>query len=222
MLRGLFVTGTDTGAGKTVASAALMLHVRQFAQVRYWKPIETGIEENDDTAVVRELAACSDDEIYSEGIRLKRPLSPHLAARLSGQPITNEKLEKMASALGAGANWVIEGAGGVSVPINDSCLMIDWIEQLGLPVLVAARSRLGTINHTLLTLDALRNRGLQVAGVVMSGEPNRENRYAIEHYGKTAVFGEIPVLSPLTNETLARWVQEEFDRSNGLREFFAG
>jgi dethiobiotin synthetase len=200
VLRGLFVTGTDTGIGKTVVSAALMHRHRAATAVRYWKPIQTGIEADDDTATVMRLGQCGEEEVLREGIRLPRPLSPHLAARLAGIRISIDALIHLASAAPDGRFWIVEGAGGVLVPINDRDLMIDLIARLGLPALVVARSTLGTINHTLLTLTALRRKEIAIAGVVMVGEPNDDNRTAVETYGGVPVLGEIPVLADVTPE----------------------
>jgi dethiobiotin synthase len=202
VLRGLFVTGTGTGVGKTVVSAALMHALRRSGAVRYWKPVQTGIEQDDDTAVVRRLGGCSADEILDEGVRLERPLSPHAAARLAGVTIDVERIVQPVAGRASPPSWIVEGAGGVLVPLNDSELMIDLIARLALPAVVAAASGLGTINHTLLTLEALRARRLPIAGVVMCGAPDRSNRAAIETYGRVPVIGELPVLEPLTAESL--------------------
>ena len=218
MLRGLFITGTDTGVGKTVTSAAL-LHRFRPARLRYWKPIQTGIEQDDDTAEVRRLAACPEDEILDEGFRLPNPVSPHLAAERAGITITVERLRAVLPEDDT-IRWVVEGAGGVLVPINDDELMVDWMRILGLPVLVAARAGLGTINHTLLTLEALRSRELSVMGVMMIGERNASNREAIEHYGRVPVVGEMPVFPVLDQVTLGRWSMAELDRENRLAECF--
>jgi dethiobiotin synthetase len=217
-ITGVFVTGTDTDVGKTVVSAALMHRLRRSVTVRYWKPIQTGIEDADDTATVAHLGACSDAELVRTGVRLPRPLSPHLAARLSRTTITLPPLVETIGALPPGRVWVIEGAGGVLVPINAEQTMLDLMMALRLPVVVAARSTLGTINHTLLTLEALRLRQLRVAGVVMVGDRNAENRMAIEQYGHVAVLGELPRLTPLGPSTLERWSSTELDRSDVLLE----
>ena len=193
-MRGVFVTGTDTGVGKTVVSAVLVSALRRSRAVGYWKPVQTGIEEDDDTAEVARLASCAPQEICNEGIRLERPLSPHLSARLAAQPIRLDRLLAIKDRLASDRYWVIEGAGGLLVPLNDRRLISDLIAAVGLPVVVAARSGLGTINHTLLTVEALRRRNLEVAGVAMVGEPNAENRRAIEIYGQVRVLGEIPRL----------------------------
>jgi len=202
-MRGVFVTGTDTGVGKTVVSAVLVSALRRRATVGYWKPVQTGIEEDDDTAEVRRLAGCADDEIAELGIRLPRPLSPHLSARLANQTIEMGDLMRMADGLPDDRYWVVEGAGGLLVPLNESAMMSDLIRSLALPVVIAARSGLGTINHTLLTVTALERMSIEVAGVAMVGEPNEENRLAIERYGGVRVLAEVPFLQQLSAESIA-------------------
>ena len=127
-MAGVFVTGTDTEVGKTVASSLLVATLRRYGPVGYWKPIQTGIEEDDDTAEVRRLAACSDDEILDRGVRLPRPLSPHLSARLAGTEIDVDSLARLGLALAKDRFWVVEGAGGLLVPLNGSELLADLIE----------------------------------------------------------------------------------------------
>jgi dethiobiotin synthetase len=256
MLRGLFVTGTDTGVGKTIVSAALMHRYRTVVPLRYWKPIQTGIEQDDDTADVERLGRCSAGEIRRTGIRLPRPVSPHLAARLHGTtiavgpliesmvrrdpvapgcrpgPVDTASLAgpkgpalrdgevqavlKPEPTHGGTIRWIVEGAGGVLVPINDTEMMIDLMSGLGLPVVVVARSALGTINHTLLTLEALRRRALRVAGVVMIGDRNADNRTAIERHGNVPVLGEMPRLTPLDAAAIAAWAATGLDPDHCL------
>lgn len=211
MFRGLFVTGTDTGVGKTVVAAALLHRYRAEGPVRYWKPVQTGIERDDDTAEAARIGACQPHEVLASGVRLPRPLSPHLAARLSGSTIALGPLLDAILGERGSPFWIVEGAGGVLVPINDSETMVDLMIHLHLPVVVAARTSLGTINHTLLTLEALRRRALHVAGVVMVGDRNPDNRAAIERYGDVAVLGDMPLLDPLTPERLGNWAAKELD-----------
>jgi len=237
MLRGLFVTGTDTNVGKTVVSAALMARYRAEAPLRYWKPIQTGIGDpgsgvrgDDDTSEVARLSGATDAEILNRGVRLRDPVSPHLAAQRAGTRITVRSvvetlndLDRSASRIPhpeSDARWIIEGAGGVLVPINERETMADLIGALDLPVVVAARSGLGTINHTLMTIEVLRRRMQRVAGVVMIGEPNDENRLAIEKYGSAEVIGQMPRFDPLTPEALEQWAHAELDRQGVL--FVAG
>lgn len=204
-MNGLFVTGTDTEIGKTIVSAALLSAWRFEKNVCYWKPVQTGIESDNDTQTVRSLANCADAEIFDEGFRLEKPLSPHLSARLANVEIT---IEKTLSFLPLEKNdkfWIVEGAGGALVPLNDRELMIDLMKTLNLPVMVVARSGLGTINHTLLTIEALRSRNLKIFGVVMNGEANEENRKAIEHFGHVKVLAEMPRFEKLTRKNLSAW-----------------
>lgn len=218
MKRGVFVTGTDTNVGKTVVSAALFHRYRGEMSLCYWKPVQTGIEQDDDTATVRALGACVEEEVFDRGVRLPRPVSPHLAARWAGERIVLSALRKLWEEAPADIRWIVEGAGGVLVPLNERELMSDLIRALALPVLIVARSTLGTINHTLLTLEALRRREIPVVGVVMVGPPDRENRRAIEEYGSVPVLGEMPILEPLTAHALSAWARQELDPQGRLRE----
>jgi dethiobiotin synthetase len=220
-MKGLFVTGTGTNVGKTVASAALLLRYRCRAPWRYWKPIQTGAPFDDDTATVKTLGLCADDEICASGIRLPQPVSPHLAARLCGATIDVSSLLRLASEDGL-RRWLIEGAGGVLVPLNQNEMMTDLMAALGLPAVIVASSQLGTINHTLLTLEALRRRSIAVAGNVLNGERNAENRCAIETYGNAAVVGEMPRFDALEPNALATWAVNELDPDGHLEQFFNG
>jgi dethiobiotin synthase len=222
MKRGVFVTGTDTNIGKTVLSAALIHRYRPVAPLRYWKPVQTGAPEDDDTTVVRRLAQCADAEICDAGYRLPRPLSPHLSAELSGAHIDIETITGWTAEAGDSRSWIVEGAGGVLVPLNETQMMIGLIAALGVPALVMARSQLGTINHTLLTLEALRARSIPVAGVVLGGELNRENRRAIETYGCVQVLGEMPRFPKLSETVLRDWARAELDKDTRLAQFLTG
>lgn len=217
--RGLFVTGTDTSVGKTVASAALLHRYGSRVPLRYWKPVQTGIEQDDDTAEVRRLSACASGVALDDGVRLPRPVSPHLAARLSGVEIRIPSLVATLDGQPSGPAWIVEGAGGVLVPLNASDLMIDLASALGLAALVVARSTLGTINHTLLTIETLRGRGVPVAGVLMIGPLNEENRSAIEGYGTIMVVGQLPILDPLDAAAIGAWAASGLDPQARLLEY---
>jgi dethiobiotin synthetase len=219
-MKGLFVTGTDTGVGKTTVASALMHRYRGIAHLRYWKPIQTGIEVDDDTETVRRLGACAEAEIFAQGVRLPKPVSPHLAARWAGQRIDLAELRGvLPPADEPETSWIVEGAGGLLVPINEWQTMADWIAHLALPVLVVARAGLGTINHALLTLEALQTRGLRVAGLLMTGESNPDNRAAIEQYGRVPVVAEMPLLAPLDPGLLGAWSATYLDPQGRLLEF---
>src|SRR5690242_1709675 len=164
-----FVTGTDTGVGKTVVSALLCAAL----DASFWKPIQTGADTDSDSTTVARLAELPPERIFAEAYRFSPPVSPHLAAREAGAKISLSKISIPAAAREAAL--IVEGAGGVLVPINETQYMRDLMRELGLPIIVAARNSLGTINHTLLTLAALRASRLRVAGVVLNGEPNDGN-----------------------------------------------
>jgi dethiobiotin synthetase len=218
-MRGLFVTGTDTDVGKTVVCAALMHRYRGQFHLRYWKPVQTGIEEADDTATVRRLGDCTDIEILDQGVRLKRPLSPHIAAELEGETIELARICKIPTGKYAELHWIVEGAGGVLVPLNDKALMINLMKILQLPVVVVARTGLGTINHTLLTIESLKQRELPVIGVVLVGEPKIGTRNAIEMHSSTAILGEMPRLNELNPTTLCHWARKNLDPRNHVSNF---
>ena len=185
--RQFVVAGTDTGVGKTLVSAMLVAGLG----ASYWKPIQSGLSEESDSALVRQLCARHDDPCLPEAYRFHAPISPHAAAAAEGISITraNLRLPKVNGRL------IVEGAGGLMVPINEQTLLIDLIRDWGLPVLLVARNRLGVINHTLLSLAALRQSAIEVIGVVLNGGRNAVNRQAIEAYGGVEVLAEIPLLT---------------------------
>jgi len=189
----IFVTGTDTHVGKTLVSSWLCLH-RGYD---YFKPIQTGCNEPPtDSETVRALAGC---RIHPEAYRFEAPLSPHEAARLEKRKIHCGRI-----ILPECSNLIIEGAGGLMVPIHDTMLMIDLVQSWQTPVILVARSTLGTINHTLLSLEALRARNMPVLGVVVTGPSNPSNCAAIQHYGKIPLLAEIPYLLDINQEALRR------------------
>jgi dethiobiotin synthase len=200
-----FITGTDTGVGKTVASALLCAALDAY----YWKPIQTGTRKGSDTKTVLRLAGIPREHAFAEAYTFAPPVSPHLAARLAGVRIDLRRIQ-----LPRDTNrhsLIVEGAGGVLVPVNGTQLMIDLMKQLALPVLLVARTSLGTINHTLLSLAALRAARLDVLGVIMAGKENRENRKAIEKYGGVRVAGWIPHLRKIDRAALVRVYERRFD-----------
>ncbi|HTX15437.1 MAG TPA: dethiobiotin synthase [Candidatus Baltobacteraceae bacterium] len=200
-----FVTGTDTGVGKTVVSALLCAALDAI----YWKPIQTGTREGTDRATVMRLAELPRARTAAEVYRFAPPVSPHLAARRAGVQIDFGKIEM--PQIGRGANLIAEGAGGALVPINDKQLTTDLMRHLGLPVLLVTRTTLGTINHTLLSMAALRAARLDIRGVIMVGKPNRDNREAIERYGRVRVIGVVPRLARIDRRALLDVFGRSFD-----------
>jgi dethiobiotin synthase len=201
----LFITGTGTGVGKTLLAAVLVAALNR----KYWKPIQTGASEGTDRKQVMEWAGVPVERTHPETFLFDPPVSPHLAAQQNGITIDIPAIRRPADP----SVLAIEGAGGVLVPINRQAFMLDLIRHIGSPVLVAARSGLGTINHTLLTVSALRDAAVEVRGVVMIGKENADNRRAIEHYGGIPVVGAIPWLDVIDRAALLRTFEHHFDRS---------
>ena len=201
-----FITGTDTGVGKTMVSALLCAALDAI----YWKPIQTGTREGTDRETVMRLAQLPLNRAIPETYRFAPPVSPHLAARRAGVRIDLRKIR--IPRLPAREGLIVEGAGGALVPINDAQFMTDLMQHLKLPVLLVARASLGTINHTLLSLAALRSAHLKVPGVIMVGKPNTENRKAIEQYGHVQVVGTVPWLKKADRTILLDVFRKHFDR----------
>jgi dethiobiotin synthetase len=201
-LQGFFVTGSDTDVGKTVVSAWLVARLGAC----YWKPVQAGTDPETDSDIVRSLSGAPPDRILPEAYVLPEPLAPHEAARRAGTAIDMAKLVPPPCE----RPLVVEGAGGLMVPLDEKSFTIDLAHELELPLILVVRSTLGTINHTLLSVEAIRRRGLPLAGVVVNGPETPHNRAAIERYGKVEVIAEIPWLDQLTPATLAA-IEPELD-----------
>jgi dethiobiotin synthetase len=202
----LFVTGTDTGVGKTLVSAMLCAALDGV----YWKPIQTGASEDSDRRTVMELALLPPERTLPECYVFDPPVSPHLAAEWAGATIDLGTIRRPDGKLSG--PLIAEGAGGVMVPVNGTEFMLDLMRRLDLPVVVVARSALGTINHTVLTLRAIQGVGLTVKGVVAVGTPNADNERAIERYGCAPIIGRVPLLEVINRDTLLEVFHREFDR----------
>lgn len=200
-MRGVIVAGTDTGVGKTVCSALLTLALDAL----YWKPIQCGTDEPTDAETVAAILG-SDERIMPEVYRLHAPMSPDQAARREGIEVDEERLAlpRCEQAL------VVETAGGVLVPLNERCLQVDLFPRWELPVVLVARSTLGTLNHTLLTLEALQLRGVSVAGLVLSGPRHEENEATLRRWISVPIIGLLPPLESINRETLVDALQQHW------------
>jgi dethiobiotin synthetase len=205
--RRFFVTGTDTNIGKTFVSAMLMLGLKSH----YWKPIQSGIAEGSDTDWIRNITELPDEYFFKERYLLNEPLSPHAAALIDGIKI---ELNELTTPGPSDQSLIIEGAGGVMVPINDQHMMLDVIKKLALPAILVCRSGLGTINHSLLTINCLRQAGVGIAGVIMNGPLNESNRTAIENYGQVSVLAEIEPIENVSRQSLL----EIFEHNFGVKQ----
>ncbi|NKJ43110.1 dethiobiotin synthase [Novosphingobium sp. SG720] len=188
------VTGTDTGIGKTVFSAALA----NALGAHYWKPVQSGLDDGADRDAVATLAQLPPERVLPEAYRLTQPLSPHRAAELDGLQIDPARLAPPEL-----DNLVVEGAGGALVPITRGTLYADLFAWWNLPVIIVARTGLGTINHSLLTVEALRARGVPIHGIAFVGAANEDNEQTIAAMGKVRRLGRLDRLDPLTPQTLA-------------------
>ena len=183
----VFVTGTDTDVGKSWVSAWL---VRSWGAA-YWKPVQSGTLEGWDADLIKQAAP--DATIFPSRHAFPDPLSPDQAAARVGIRIDLDDFELPDH----DGPLVVEGAGGLLVPLDDLTLMADLMLRLGLPLVLVARSGLGTINHTLLSIAEIRRRKLPLAGIILAGPENRENRDAIEHWGGVPVVAHLPPLPDL-------------------------
>lgn len=192
------VTGTDTGIGKTIFSAALA----GATGTRYWKPVQAGLEEETDSEVVARLAGVP---ILPEAYRLNTPASPHIAAEIDDITID------LAGLAPPPGDLIVEGAGGALVPVTRTTLFADLFARWQIPVIVCARTMLGTINHSLLTIEALRARGVPIHGVAFLGEAVEDSEAIIAAIGGVRRLGRLRIVAPLTRETLAEAFATCFD-----------
>jgi dethiobiotin synthetase len=195
MSRRIVVTGTDTEIGKTVFAAGLA----DLLGASYWKPIQSGLEGETDSEIVARLGGLSSDRILPERYRLNTPVSPHQSAAIDGVRVDTAELAVPDT---SGRPLVIEGAGGLMVPLDQSTLYIDVFARWRIPVVLCARTSLGTINHSLLSIEALRRRDIDLLGVAFIGEGNPESERAISEIGRVKQLGRLPRLSPLNQSTL--------------------
>jgi dethiobiotin synthetase len=194
----LFVTGTDTDVGKTVAAASLTLGLDAY----YWKPIQAGLTPSTDTGDVSGWTGLPKERFLPETYRLREPMSPHAAAEIEGVEIELGQILDVDLPLDRPV--IVEGAGGLMVPLNGDTLMVDLIGRLAMPVVLVARTGLGTLNHTLLSVAELRRRSIPILGVVLNGDAHESNLKAIEAYGAVRVLGRIPRLDVIDGDSLQR------------------
>jgi dethiobiotin synthetase len=203
MTNRIVITGTDTGIGKTVFSSGLAGLLDGF----YWKPVQSGLDDETDSEVVARLGGLPSGRVLPEAYRLKSPLSPHRSAEIDGVSIEAADLSIPA----VPGPLVIEGAGGLMVPLNRRTRFIDIFEQWRLPVILCARTALGTINHTLLSIEALRARSIRLVGVAFIGDEVADTQRTIAEFGNVSQLGRLPHLDPLTPKALREAMIANFD-----------
>lgn len=195
-----FITGIGTEIGKTVVSAI----VTEYLQADYWKPVQSGDLHWTDTMKVQSLTSNSKSVFHPERHRLNAPLSPHASAALDGVQIklSDFTLPQTSNHL------VVEGAGGLMVPLNEHDVLLDLIQQLQIPVILVSRNYLGSINHTLLSFEALKQRNIPMAGIVFNGEPNPASESFIENYTQLPVLFRVGNLDKITPESIRDVVKQ--------------
>ena len=198
----IIVTGTDTDIGKTVFAAGLTAALG----ARYWKPVQAGLADGSDAASVVTLGVPA-HRVLPEAYRLTTPCSPHLAAEIDGVTIEPERLA-LPEVDGA---LVVEGAGGVMVPVTRDLIFADLFARWAKPVVLVARTGLGTINHSLLSIEALRSRGVPILGIAFVGDAVEDSEATIATLGKIRRLGRLPRLDPLNAATLAEAFGANFD-----------
>lgn len=202
------ISGTDTGIGKTVFAAALT----HALQASYWKPVQSGLEEETDSETVERLGGAPRARILPEAYRLKMPASPHLSARLDKVTIDPALLQPPETR----GPLVIEGAGGLLVPLTDRLLFADIFARWQIPLILCARTALGTINHTLLSLEALRSRAIPVHGLAFIGDESAENERIITDLGGVRRLGRLPHLPDITAGALHQAFAQQFNLTDFL------
>lgn len=193
MTERIFITGIGTGVGKTLTAAC----VTEALQADYWKPVQTGLMEGTDTDTIKRLLSNPVSKCHREAYCLKEPASPHLAARLEGVNINVNRIIEIADTLQPGRRpLVIEGAGGLMVPVTDSVFTLDLIQRLKASVIIVGANYLGSINHSLLTAKVLQQSGLPVLGWIFSGETH-SNEDEVVAWSGFPKLGRIPQSSQI-------------------------
>lgn len=201
------VTGTDTGIGKTVFSAALAAALAAF----YWKPVQSGLDEETDSETVMRLGGLSRERVLPEAYRLAAPASPHLSARLDGVTIDPQRLVPPAIQ----GPLIIEGAGGLLVPLSEELVYADVFARWQIPAILCARTTLGTINHTLLSVEAMKYRGIPIFGIVFIGEENQETQRIVGKMSDVLILGRLPWMADVS----AKGLQQVFSRNFAIAVF---
>jgi dethiobiotin synthetase len=194
MAQQYFITGIGTGIGKTITSAV----ITEKLKADYWKPIQSGDLAQSDSLAIKDLINNNKTVIHPELYRLNQPLSPHLSAKIDGIEIELDKFILPETE----NNLIVEGAGGLMVPLNGKELILDLIKHLNIPVIVVSQNYLGSINHTLLTINTLKQHQITIKGIIFSGDTNLESEDYILKYTSVKHLGNIPTLKQLSKENI--------------------
>ena len=201
----IVICGTDTDVGKTIVSSFFVQGLKSI----YWKPIQSGTEEGTDTKTVCNLLSLEPNSYLPERYKFKAPVSPHWAAEQESAFIepSNLKLPDLDKLI------IIETAGGLMVPLNRDWLQIDQLKAWGAPIILVARTGLGTLNHTLLSLEALNHRNLDVLGIILNGPPHKDNPKTLEQFGDTKILASLPIFDEVNAKVLSQeWHKQQLDQ----------
>ena len=209
MSRNYFISGTDTNVGKTIVSAVIATKLEAY----YFKPIQCGLNKMNlkDSEVVKSLS--SKAKILNELYFLKKPLSPFVAAKQEKKKIDVNKILQFVKNLKT-KKLVIEGAGGLNVPINSNYLMSDLCQKLDIPLILVSRTKLGTINHTLMSLEVIKKKKINLLGIIFFGRQELETMETIRFFGKKIlkknikILGRLPVAKELSKNTIQAFTQK--------------
>ena len=200
----IVICGTDTDVGKTIVSSFFVQGLNSI----YWKPIQSGTKEGTDTKTVCNILNLESKRYLPERYKFKAPVSPHWAAEQESCFIkpSNLKLPDLDELI------IIETAGGLMVPLNRDWLQIDQLKVWGAPIILVARTGLGTLNHTLLSLEALKHRNIDVLGIVLNGHPHIDNPKTLEQFGDTKILASLPIFEEVNAKVLSQeWIKQKLD-----------
>ena len=203
MSKCFIITGTDTDVGKTVFSAALMLALEEAGKTpHYWKPVQSGIADSVDTKTVQRLTGLHEDRFFAEKYIFSQPLSPHRAAELDDAQVDMDALGDKKNIPECDGTLIIEGAGGLMVPLTRKNLQINLYKKWKMPVILCARTGLGTINHTLLSLEAIWARRIPIKGIAFIGDKNEDNLRTIKEFSNVKILGRLPTVDLMSAQSL--------------------
>ena len=188
------ICGTDTDIGKTLISSFFVRGLNSF----YWKPIQSGIESETDSQAIERLTKVEKTKVINEAYIFKEPVSPHWAAEID-QKVINFQLLNLPNVDGS---LIVETAGGLMVPITRDYLQIDQIKKWNIPVILVCKSGLGTLNHTLLSIEALKKRNIKILGLVINGEKHLDNPKTLTEFSNLPIIAEFPLIQKIDANNL--------------------
>jgi len=198
-MQSIAILGIHTGIGKTIATAVLA----EAMNADYWKPVQAGMEERD-SLTLKQLLTNGNNRVHEEAVKLSQPMSPHAAAAIDGIDIDYTKFvwPKTENTL------LVETAGGILSPMSANTTMADFVLYYKMPAILVAQNYLGSINHTLLSIEVLKNRGIPLLGLVINGHANESSETFIEQYSKVPIIARIPHFDTLDNLSISGYAKK--------------